>query len=126
DGTRRWVTRVPADELNYGSSPALADGVLVVFLNGLYGLDAETGKVLWKQQRIRNNVGAVQGIAINGTPLIVTQRGDIIRPRDGEMLYRPRDSAASGDTGWAPPVVLGNLMYAPHLGVTVLNVYDFS
>ncbi len=40
DGNRKWITRVPTGDLSYGSSPALADGVLAVFLNRLYGLDA--------------------------------------------------------------------------------------
>src|SRR5262249_31098809 len=79
DGTRRWITRIEADEINYGSSPALADGVLVVFQNGLYGLDARSGKLLWEQRRVRYNVGAVLGCTLAGRPAVVTQRGDVVR-----------------------------------------------
>jgi hypothetical protein len=126
EGHRQWITRVPTDELSYGSSPALADGVLVVFLNALFGLDAKTGKQLWKQPRIRNNLGAVLGATLAGQPVIVTQRGDIVRPADGVILFRPHDSTATGDIGWAPPVVLGNTVYAPRYGVGVLQRWDYT
>ena len=91
--------------LTYGSSPALADGVLVVFLNGLYGLDAKTGKLLWEQPRVRNNVGAAAGGDARragrcSSRSAATSSG----PRDGELLFRPRGSSAAGDTGWSPPV----------------------
>jgi outer membrane protein assembly factor BamB len=126
EGKRQWITRLKTGELTYGSSPALADGVFVVFLNGLFGFDAKTGKQLWKQPRIRNNVGAVQGVTLASQPVIITQRSDIIRPSDGEILYRPRDSTATGDIGWAPPVVLGNTVYSPKYGVNGLTVWDYS
>jgi outer membrane protein assembly factor BamB len=82
-GRRRWITRVPAEELTYGSSPALADGVLVVFLNCLYGLDAGTGRLRWQQRRVRRNVGSLLGATVVGRPVVVTQRGDFVRPSDG-------------------------------------------
>lgn len=126
DGRRRWITRVKTDELSYGSSPALAGGVLVVFLNGLFGLDAKTGKLLWEQRKVRNNVGAVLGATLAGRPVAITQRGVVLRPSDGAILFRPRDATASGDIGWAPPVVLGNTVYGPRYGVAAINVWDFG
>lgn len=126
DGNRQWITRVRADELSYGSSPALVDGVLAVFQHGLHGLDAKTGKVLWQQKRIKNNVAALQGATAGGKPVIVTQRGDLIRPSDGEILYRPKESASPGDTGWAPPTIIGNTIYRPSYGVTSVTVSDLS
>jgi outer membrane protein assembly factor BamB len=126
DGQRQWITRVKTDELSYGSSPTLADGVLVVFLNGLYGLDAKTGKLLWQQPKVRSNVGSVLGATLAGQPVVVTQRGIIVRPSDGELLYRPRDSTSPGDTGsWAPGVILGERVYQPKYGVNQLSVWDF-
>jgi outer membrane protein assembly factor BamB len=126
DGKRQWITRVKTNELSYGSSPALAGGVLVVYLNGVYGLDAKTGKLLWEQPKIRNNIGAVLGETLAGHPVIVTQRGVVVRPSDGAILYRPRDCFDTADTGWAPPVVLGNTVYSPKYGVSQINVFDFS
>jgi outer membrane protein assembly factor BamB len=126
EGRCRWITRVDAGKLTYGSSPALADGVLVVFLNGLFGLDAQTGKLLWRQPRVNHNVGALLGVTVSGKSVVVTQRGDLVQPADGKLLHRPRDSGASGDTGWAPPVVLGSRLYQPKYGVTSLGVWDLS
>ena len=61
DGNRQWINRVPrTDPLAYGSSPALADGILAVFLGKLYGLDAKTGELRWTQARINRNIAAVQ------------------------------------------------------------------
>jgi outer membrane protein assembly factor BamB len=125
-GKRQWITRVEAEELNYGSSPALADGVLVVFLNGLFGLDARTGKLRWKQPKVRYNVAAVVAATIAGEPVVVSQRGDVIRPSTGELLFWQRESGMSGDTGWSPPVVLGDRVYSPKYGVTGLRVFDYG
>ncbi|MBI1904053.1 MAG: PQQ-binding-like beta-propeller repeat protein, partial [Planctomycetia bacterium] len=126
DGRRRWITRVAQSELTYGSSPALVDGVLVVFLNGLFGLDAATGKLLWEQHRVQRNVGALLGATLAGQNVVVCQRGEVVRPSDGKLLFRPREATSSGDTGWSPPVILGNTVYQPRYGVTSLSVLDFS
>src|SRR6185437_12981694 len=125
-GKRLWITRVPASQLTYGSSPALADGVLVVFLNGLFGLDSKTGKLLWEQRKVRHNVAALLGATVAGQPVVVTQRGILVRPSDGELLHRPRDSSAQGDTGWSPPVILGSRLYQPKYGVTSLGIWDLG
>jgi outer membrane protein assembly factor BamB len=125
-GNRQWITRVETDELNYGSSPALADGVLAVFLNGLFGLDAATGKLLWSQPRIKNNVAALLAMKVGEMPVIVTQRGDIIHPRTGEPLFRPRGSNTPGDIGWSPPAIHGSRIYAPAHGVTNLAIWDYQ
>ncbi|HKA06946.1 MAG TPA: PQQ-binding-like beta-propeller repeat protein [Gemmataceae bacterium] len=126
DGRRQWITRVKSDELTYGSSPVLADGVFVVFLNSLYGLDAKTGKLLWQQKKIRYNVAALLGATVAGKPVVITQRGDLVRPSDGEILFRQRDSGAAGDTGWSPPVILGDRMYLPKYGVKTISEWDLN
>jgi outer membrane protein assembly factor BamB len=126
DGKRQWITRLTTDEVNYGASPALAGGVLAVFLNSLYGLDAKTGKQLWEQPKVKYNVGAVLAATLAGQDVFVAQRGDVVRPSDGELLFWQRESGQSGDTGWAPPVVLGDRMYSPKYGVTGLRVFDFA
>lgn len=126
DGHRRWITRVPTGTLAYGSSPSLANGVLAVYLGKLYGLDAKTGKLLWTQPRIQKNIAAVLAARLAGKQVFVTQLGEIIRPSDGELLFRSRE-AVTGDSGaWGPPVVLGDRVYAPKYGVLELSVFDFS
>ena len=125
DGQRKWITRVETDHIVYGSSPALADGVFVAFFGKLFGFDAETGKLKWTQHRINKNVAAVLAAKLAGQDVVVTQAGEIIRPSDGHLLFRPR-GLTTGDQGWAPPVILGDTMFSPRYGVNELNVFDFA
>jgi len=126
EGRRQWITRVPTGPLEYGSSPALADGVLGVFLGKLYGLDATTGALRWTQPRIHRNIAAVLAATLAGQPAFVSQAGEIIRPSDGKLLFRPR-GAIAGDGGcWGPPVILGDTLYVGQYGVKQLSIYDFS
>jgi hypothetical protein len=125
EGRRQWITRVPVEHLEYGSSPALADGVLAVFLGKLYGLDARTGELRWTQPKIHKNIAALLAAAFAGQQVFVTQPGEIVRPSDGKLLFRPR-GAVTGDGGcWGPPVVLGETMYAGQYGIHQTSILDF-
>jgi outer membrane protein assembly factor BamB len=124
DGRRRWITRVEAGPLSYASSPALADGILAVYLNRLFGLDARTGKVRWQQKRIGQNIAAIVPARLAGTEVFVCQRGAVVRAADGHILFRP-SGETSADTGWAPPLVLGETVYQPKYGVTNLTLRNF-
>ena len=125
DGNRQWMTRIYPGELTYGSSPALADGVLVTFLNRLYGFDVKTGEQLWEQPKVRQNVAALMAAKLSGEQVVVTQRGDVIRPKDGELLFRPRGQG-TGDEGWSPPVIFGETVYLPRFGVSHVSLLDFT
>ena len=122
EGERRWITVVPSKHLAYGSSPAVAEGVVAVFLEHLFGLDAKTGEILWEQPKIHKNIAAIQTATIRDQPVFVTQLSEIIRPKDGELLFRP--PGATTDGSWAPPVVLDNKLYRPQHAVSSLAVYD--
>ncbi len=125
DGHRQWITRVPTGPLAYGSSPALADGVLAVYLEKLFGLDAKTGKLRWTQPRINKNIAAIQAATFGKQQVFVSQLGEVVRPSDGKLLFRPH-SAVAGDGGcWGPPVILGERMYSGQYGVHRLNIVDF-
>jgi len=124
DGRRQWMTRVPTGPLEYGSSPALADGVLAVFLGKLHGLNAKTGELLWTQPRIHKNIAAIQATTFAGQQVFVSQLGEVIRPRDGAVLFRPRNPIDGGC--WGPPVLLGSRMYVGKYGVKQLSVFDFA
>ena len=56
---------------------------------------------------------------------MVTQLGEVINPRDGSILFRPRGNV-SGDTGWSPGVVLGDTLYQHKYGVKLLTTFDFA
>lgn len=125
DGNRTWIERITRGPLTYGSSPALADGVLAVFLGELMGLDAETGEIVWEQPRVRKNVAAIMAARLRGEQVFITHSGEIVRAADGELLFRP-EGYTSGDTGWAPPVVQGERLYQPKYGVNLISVLDFA
>jgi len=125
EDNRQWITRIPG-EPSYASSPALVDGKLIVFMNRLYGLDAKSGKVVWQQKKINHNVAAVVPARLANTPVVVTQRGHLVRAKDGNILWLRGRDEGSGDTGWAPPVVLGNTIYALKYGVTNVSKIDCS
>jgi hypothetical protein len=125
DGNRKWITRVETDHIVYGSSPALADGVFVAFFGKLFGFDAEAGNLKWTQHRVNKNVAAVLAAKLAGQDVVITQAGEVVRPNDGHLLFRPR-GLTTGDQGWAPPVVLGNTMFSPRYGVNEINVFDFA
>ncbi len=125
DGQRRWMTRVEARELSYTSAPALAGGTLAVYLQHLTGLDADTGKVRWKQKKVNNNNGAILAARIAGVDVFVSSLGDVVRAADGKVLYRDPDRVGGGSS-WAPPVILGNVVYFPRYGVKQLLVLDFT
>jgi outer membrane protein assembly factor BamB len=125
DGQRRWMTRVDAGELSYTSAPALADGTFAVYLHYLTGLDAETGKVRWKQKKVNVNNGAVLAARIAGVDVFVSSVGDVIRAVDGKLLYREPDRVGGSST-WSPPVILGNVVYLPRYGVKQFLVLDFT
>ncbi len=125
DGHRQWITRVPTGPLSYGSSPALADGVLAVYLEKLYGLDAKTGTLRWTQPRIHNNIAAVLATTLANQQVFVSQLGEIVRPSDGKLLFRPHSAVVGSGGCWAPPVILGGQMYSGQYGVHRLNIIDF-
>jgi hypothetical protein len=125
DGHRQWITPVKAGPLTYASCPALADGVLAVYLNLLFGLDAKTGEILWEQPKINKNTAALLSARLAGREVMLTQLGEVINPRDGSILFRPRGNV-SGDTGWSPGVILGDTLYQHKYGVKQLTLFDFA
>jgi outer membrane protein assembly factor BamB len=125
DGKRRWITRVPVQELTYTSGPALAGGILAVYQQRLVGLDAQTGKVRWEQKKIDLNNGSVLAARIAGVEVFVSSLGNVVRAADGKLLYRERDRAGGGST-WTAPVILGDDVYLPRYGVKQLLILDFS
>jgi hypothetical protein len=63
---------------------------------------------------------------IAGVPVFISQRGHVVRARDGHVLYREPWGGDGADNGWAPPVVLGDVIYLPRYGVSWLLVLDFA
>jgi len=124
DGKRKWITRVPADLVAYSSSPALIGGKLIVNLGKVMAFDAQTGKLLWEQPKAVGGVASLIPARVKGVDVIFTQKEDVVRASDGALL-RNNPRKIPGDTGWSPPVVLGDVMYHAW-GAFGLNVDDYS
>lgn len=125
EGNRQWMTPVRSGPLTYASTPALVDGVLAVYLNKLFGLNAETGEIVWDQPKVNKNTASLLAATVAGQPVIVTQEAIVVRPRDGHILYRPR-GLSSNDTGWSPGVFVGDVLHQPRYGIKNLILTDFG
>jgi len=124
DGNRTWIRRLKAEEIRYSCSPALIGGKLVCVFGGTHALDAETGNTLWSQSEISTIASLIPG-RIQGTDVVANKAGQILRVADGKLLWS-NPHIRAGDTGWAAPVILGDVLYLPWNGITGLIVADFS
>lgn len=124
DGKRKWIRQLPAgEELHYSAAPAVGGGRVAVFHNHLYGLDAKTGAIAWEQPAANSTVASLLAASIAGTNVFITQKGDIVRASDGKMLWN-NPSKIPNDTGWAAPVVSGDVIYLPWYGLAQVHVID--
>ena len=124
EGNRVWIARLKAPEIRYSCSPALAGGRLITVFDGMQALDAETGAVAWRQPEVSSIASLIPG-RIAGTDVVSTRDGRIIRAADGKILWR-NPHIHEGDSGWAAPVFIGDVLYVPWNGLTVLIVADFA
>ncbi len=123
-GSRKWIRRLQADEIRYSCSPALIGGKLAVIFGGLYCLDAETGDILWQHPDV-SSIASLIPARIRGTDTVCTRSGEMFRMADGKRLWI-NPHIREGDTGWAAPVILDDVIYLPWLGIGSLLVADFS
>jgi len=124
DGNRKWITRIKSDHIAYSSSPALIGGRLVINLGQVMAYDAQTGKLAWEQPKAAGGVASLIAARIRGVDVVFTQKEDVVRASDGLLLRNnPRKIAA--DTGWSPPVIIGETMYHAWSAFG-LNVDDYA
>ncbi len=113
-GTLRWARRVgPAVRpmKGYGegaaASPLLVDGVLIVGYGVLQGIDAATGKELWRSDGFAD-FGTPAAVEWKGEKAVATASGLIVRARDGRKL----EDLASPMVYVGPVASPGLLIYA--------------
>ncbi|MEW4529062.1 PQQ-binding-like beta-propeller repeat protein [Maioricimonas sp. JC845] len=110
-GEDLWTTRIPGefrDEF-YQSSILVADGVAIVAATNLFGLDVQTGEILWrideKNSRTTHS-SPVSWDSGNGEFVVINFAGGqtaCIDPHDGRELWRVKSEG-----GLSTPVVVGN------------------
>jgi hypothetical protein len=94
----------------------------------MYGLDTKTGEVVWKQPEVNKTVASLLSARIPGVDVFISpdpDRDEVVRASDGKMLWK-NPHKITNDTGWAPPTVLGDVMYIPWYGTAMLWVEDFT
>jgi outer membrane protein assembly factor BamB len=109
DGERNWITWLdvePKGSFGRSASPRLVDGLLIAPVSGLFGLDAVTGRVVWKSLGADCGFGASAVASIGGTKVLITPTGSVIRAKDGKMLASDVGSAA-----YASPIVRDDVVY---------------
>ncbi|MGB0590538.1 MAG: PQQ-binding-like beta-propeller repeat protein [Myxococcota bacterium] len=93
DGALRWATHLghPTQRMRgfhkgQTASPLLVDGVLVVALNHLIGIDPATGAERWRRSESYLDFGPPRATTIDGVALVVTPMGEVVRVADGALL----------------------------------------
>jgi outer membrane protein assembly factor BamB len=108
-GERRWLKYVEAPTITFGhaSSPALADGKLIVHLNDLFALDAATGEIAWRVPLPARHASPMV-MRVGETRVVVSPAGAVVRLEDGKVLLKDGTLAASE----CSPVLEGGILYA--------------
>lgn len=113
NGKDLWEVRLPGEfrDEYMMSSFAVADGVAVVLCGHLFGLDAQTGKILWEGDRSATS-GTHSSPAVwkhQGQEFVIVHVGNeetiCIEPRTGKELWRVQSQARM-----STPVIAGDLM----------------
>jgi outer membrane protein assembly factor BamB len=109
DGERNWISWLdvePSDSFGRSASPRLVDGMLIAPVSVLFGLDAATGKTVWKSPDADSGFGASAVTEVGGTKVLVTPTGSVVRVKDGKVLARE-----IGSVPYASPLVQGDVAY---------------
>lgn len=107
-GERRWIKHVetPAVTFGHASSPALADGKVIVHLNDLFALDAATGELAWRVPLAARHASPMVS-RVGETPVIISPAGAVVRAADGKVLLK--DGALSSSE--CSPVLHERILY---------------
>ncbi len=120
-GKRNWMKFIEAPRDGHCASPLLVDGKLIVHLRNLIALDAATGETLWTAE-----TGARHGspviTKIDGTPVVVTPEGAVVRVADGRIIAKNQFRL-----NHASPIAHAGVVYAPQdSGIKAIRVTDVS
>jgi hypothetical protein len=111
DGNRKWIVAAldpPAPYGNLSSSPALANGNLILHTGtAIVGLDAATGKRLWARNITGRACRASPVVgSVGQTTFVLTPNGDVLAPADGKVL-----AANLFKFNHTSPVIQGDVAY---------------
>ncbi len=109
DGARQWIQYL-SDPSTTGhgraASPCLIDGKLIVAAGAITALDAKTGTVLWKADKVLETCGSLVPAIIAGVSYIISPTGHILRCADGSIVAK-----GPGELAYTSPIVSGERFY---------------
>ncbi|HEX3313561.1 MAG TPA: PQQ-binding-like beta-propeller repeat protein, partial [Gemmataceae bacterium] len=117
-GKRRWTAYIDAEQntgFGRSASPILASGKLIVHMTNLYAFDPATGKQLWKNEEAASKYGSPTALKVDGTDIVVTPAGDVVRVSDGKLLTSEVGSA----NHTSPVAVEGVVQFAETIPVAL-------
>jgi outer membrane protein assembly factor BamB len=106
DGQRNWIAYAEPGGTRKTSSPLLIDGKLIVHLEHMIALNAQSGQAIW-QADTPERFGSPVCASMGQTPVVVTAAGAIVRASDGQILARDQFNLSHSS-----PVVQGDTIYA--------------
>jgi outer membrane protein assembly factor BamB len=88
-GERRWIKflQTPTIGFGHGSSPALADGKLIIHLNDLFALDAGSGEVAWRVSLGARHASPLVAM-VGEMRVVISPSGAVVRMADGKVLLK--------------------------------------
>lgn len=87
NGEQNWMVFLDGARGDHSASPLLIEDKLIVHLQDLFALDAQTGKVLWRTKTDERH-GSEVVTKVDGQHVLITANGDLIRVSDGEMVAK--------------------------------------
>ncbi len=121
DGKVLWETPFPKKK-STGSSPLFADGVLVVNADHLVGLDAATGKELWRQDKAGGGNASPVPWEAGGRKMVICNGKDLsaVDLKSGALVWT---AEAGGDS---TPAIEGDVLAVqsrrPALGLVAYRI----
>ena len=118
-GKRNWIKFIEAPGSGHCASPLLVDGKLIVHLRNLIALNAATGEMVWTAKTGARH-GSPVVAHIDGTPVVVTPAGAVVRVADGRIVAKNQFRL-----NHSSPIVNAGVVYAMQDGsikaVTLTN-----
>jgi outer membrane protein assembly factor BamB len=110
-GAKVWVKVIEASPAHFGhaSSPVLVEGKLLVHLNDLVALSADTGEEAWRTT-LSSHYASPLPMQVGTTAVVVSPAGAVVRVADGKILLKNGSLASSECT----PIAKDGILYVCH------------
>jgi outer membrane protein assembly factor BamB len=109
DGNRKWITFVDepcATGNGRSASPVLVAGKLVLSMGKMMALEAATGKVVWKSDKVPESYGTPLPVRIDESMVLIAPSGELVDAANGNVLAK-----TSADLTYASAIAAGGTVY---------------